>query len=137
MNINRWKYVKPLKNRNILDEFEKKYSYALPDKFKECVIKNNGGRPSLNTFDTDIESNRVIKSFLSFNNDDKENIWEINEYFSTDCDMKYIAFAIDNFGNLICFSVDDNSIIFYEHEENKIEYIAESFTEYLSILRPY
>lgn len=110
-NMN-WKYVKALKSANLIDEFETLVCYELPKEFKECVLQYNGGRPERKGFDTDANKGRELKSFLSFNKEDRETVWKIHEWNKGELANKYFAFAIDNFGNLICFDMC-NILLFY------------------------
>lgn len=129
-----WKYVKALKSENAIAEFEKAYKIEFPDSFKELVTKFNGGRPEKDVYDTDKTKERTIKSILSFNQDDKETIWKINEYSTEELGDKYVAFAIDHFGNLLCFSKSDQSIIFMDSETLKTEVIANDFASFIEKL---
>lgn len=128
-----WKYVKTLTSYNLIDEFERDYNCSLPKEYKECVQLNNGGRPEKSAFDTEKNKEREIKSLLSFNKEDKETIWKLNEWNKEDLSGKYIAFAIDNYGNLICFDLN-NQIIFFDHETAQIEYVCESFAQFVNSL---
>ena len=69
-----WRYVKPLKETSLIEDFECAVTYEFPNSFKECVLNNNGGRPSASTFETNKTKEREIKSLLSFNKEDKENM---------------------------------------------------------------
>ncbi len=129
-----WRFIKPLKCDGLIEEFEVDQDYEFPNAFKECIKKNNGGRPEKSTFDTDKTKERYMKSLLSFNKENSVNIWSVNEWVKKELAESYIAFAIDNFGNLICFDIDDNSIVFWDHETNKTESVAETFDEFLDKL---
>jgi hypothetical protein len=132
-----WNYVKPLKSIDFISEFENKFNFKFPSEFKAIVMKYNGGRPVNNTYKTSSKE-RTIKSFLSFNKDDKESIWNIDKYdWNPDNDLitKYIPFANDSAGNLICFKKKDKSIIFLDMETLKSEHIADDFSEFETILR--
>ena len=129
-----WKYIKALKFQDIIKEFEEAYIFEFPECFRETVKKYNGARPEMDVYDTDKTKERTIKSLLSFNKDDKETIWKINDYCSEELDDRYIAFAIDHFGNLICFSKSDKSIIFMNMETLEIETIASDFSGFLNKL---
>lgn len=129
-----WKYVKTLKSENDIAEFEKVYKIEFPDSFKEIVSKFNGGCPEKDVYDTDKTKERTIKSILSFNQNDKETIWKINEYSTEELGNRYVAFAIDHFGNLICFSRSNKSIVFMDMETLKTESIAKDFTSFLDKL---
>lgn len=129
-----WKYIKPLKNENAIKEFEETYNFVFPDSFKEIVKKNNGARPEMDIYDTNLTKERTIKSLLSFNKDDKESIWKIAEWNKGELNEKFIAFAIDHFGNLICFHINDGTIIFVDMENLKTEIIADDFSCFLNKL---
>ncbi|MCK5644959.1 MAG: SMI1/KNR4 family protein [Gammaproteobacteria bacterium] len=129
-----WQYVIPLKENNLIEDFECAVTYEFPNSFKECVVNNNGGSPSLSAFDTNKTKERDMKSLFSFNKEDEENIWIMNEWDGNDLDNMFIAFAIDNFGNLICFDVNNDSIVFWNHETNETEFVANSFDEFLGKL---
>ena len=129
-----WKYVKILSSVGCIDEFENLVEYSFPDEFKNCILSNNGGRPSKRKFDTDTQKERAIKSFLSFNREDRETVWKIQDWNKDVLSRKYAAFAIDNFGNLVCFDISNNKIVFYDHENGEIEQIADNFTEFMERL---
>ena len=69
-----WKYVKELKSVDLIDDYECLVKYVFCDSFRRCVIANNGGRPSKKIFDTDKVKERELKSFLSFNKEDRETV---------------------------------------------------------------
>lgn len=129
-----WNHVKPLESEDSISEFERKYKFTFPDDFKETVLKYNRGYPELDVYDTDKTQERTIKHLLSFNKSDRTSIWKIIEWNKEELDGKYIAIAIDSFGNLICFSIKDSSIIFIDLETLKTEMIANSFSEFLNKL---
>ena len=129
-----WKYVKTLKSANLIDEFETLVCYELPKEFKECVLQYNGGRPECKGFDTDTNKGRELKSFLSFNKEDRETVWKIYEWNKEELANRYLAFAIDNFGNLICFDMRNDNVVFLNHEDLSAEHIAKTFTEFLELL---
>ena len=117
-----------------MKDFESTFKFEFPDSFKEIVSNYNGGRPERDVYDTDKTKERTIKSLLSFNKDDKETIWKIAEWNKDELKSDYVAFAIDHFGNLICFSVRDKSIIFMDMETLKTETIANDFSAFLDKL---
>ena len=129
-----WKYAKPLTSKELIHAFEVYTDYKLPEDFKACVLNHNGGRPSSKTFDTHVTTERALKSLLSFNKDDRENIWKVNDWNTQELKKRFVAFAIDNFGNLICFDQKDNSVIFLETENLQVEKVAKNFTAFLNML---
>lgn len=129
-----WKYVKPIKSADLIKDFEALVNYVFDDHFRRCVMNNNGGRPSKKAFDTDKSKERELKSFLSFNHEDKETVWKIFEWNKEELTDKFIPFAIDNFGNLICFDASNDHVVFINIENVTSEKIANSFAEFLELL---
>lgn len=131
---NDWKYAKPLHTSGKIHEFEKLVRYTFPEDFVKCVLHNNGGRPRKRAFKTDKDRERELKTFLSFNEEDRETVWKIFEWSKKELSNKYIPFAIDHFDNLICFNAENDSVVFFEHENQSIEKIADDFNEFLDSL---
>ena len=129
-----WEYVKTLKSANLIDEFESLVGYEFPGDFKECVMQYNGGYPEREAFDTDTTKERVFNHLLSFNKEDISTIWKTNEGHIEGLPDKYVVFADDPFGNLICFDKDNDNVIFWNHEDESVEHIANTFTELLDKL---
>lgn len=128
----KWKYIKPLKDEKSLDIIEEKFNFKIPIDLKECILKNNGGRPSRKVFDTDKSVERVIKTLLSYNENDIENIYRVLDIFKKE-EIDLLPFAIDPSGNYICVD-KENSVVLWNHETNIVEYIAKSFSEFLNRL---
>ena len=125
------KYVKPLQNKDLIIEFQKEYSFIFPRGFICFIRTNNGGRPPFKTFDTERDKEKSMKTFLSFNRSDLENIWDMVKLVSN---QSLIPFAIDNFGNLICFDSKTNAIVFWNSENCLIEFIAKTFNDFINNL---
>ena len=125
-----WKYVKPIKDVNALADFEKKVGVQFPNDLKEIINQFNNGRPSNKYFDTTNEKECEFKKLFSLNPDDVENIYSTLEF---DTQFKnLIAFASNSFGNLICLY--DGKIVYWKHETDEIEPLADTFTEFLAKL---
>lgn len=130
----KWKYVKPLKSEDLLNDYEKLTEYKLPKDFRKFVIELNGGRPERKGFSTNTDKNRELKSFLSFNPNDKETVWQAYEWLKDEFGNKYLAFAIDNFGNVICFDTDNGNVVFLNHEDLSVECISATFGDFMKAL---
>ena len=127
MNEIIWKYVKPLKNANAIDVFEKEHAVSFPADLREILFKNNGGRPSLKYYDTKTEKDKEFKTLLSFNEEDIETIYK--HYPLDTSDKTLIPFASDPAGNY--FVVKDEKIYLWNHETDSVDYIANSFSDFL------
>ena len=130
MTIRNWKYVKPLNNPNAVEEFEKAHGVIFPKDLKEIIKRYNGGRPELKLYDTATEKNKEFKTLLSFNEADIENIYKYCDIDSST--KKIIPFASDSAGNL--FVLKDGEIYFWNHETDTVNFIADSFTDFLNSL---
>ena len=130
-----WTYVQPIKNKRVINEFSLLVDYVFSDEYLDFIDEHNGGRPDKRNFTT-IEGNEYkLKTFLSFNKDDMDNIWDIVDW-SDDLiqGKKEIPFAIDYYDNLICFNCEDNKIVFCDTETSEIEEIADDFEDFLAKL---
>jgi len=133
MNNLTWKYVKKLKNKKAIENFENENKIKLPIDIIECVKKNNGGRPNKKTFDTENSKERVIKNLLSFNSDDLETVYSIFEVLNKE-DNRLFPIASDPSGNYICYDLMNKKIVLWLHETNKVENISNDFSEFLDAL---
>ena len=132
-NSTDWKYIKPLSNEESIAAFERMTAFALPESFKVCVKQYNGARPKCRAFDTEKQIKREMKSLLSFNRDDRETVWGMYDASYTEHKGQYIPFAIDHFGNLICFD-RSGQIVFIDHETLNVELVAPSFEKFMDDL---
>lgn len=126
----KWKYVKPLKDNFIIEYLEKTYSIEIPKFLKEIILENNGGRPVKNMFMTKENKEKVIKTLLSYNQSDRENIYIYIDFF----DKGYIPFANTDFGDVICVNNKNENVELYLHEIDKFEYVCENIEEFIDKL---
>ena len=125
-----WKYLKPLKELKSIQEVEKTYNVNIPQYLKNIILEYNGSRPELKCFDTQHYQEKALKSLLSYNKEDKENIYMFDDIFS----KGYIPFAITEFGDLICIENKSGNIKLYMHEQDIFEYICETIGKFFEIL---
>jgi hypothetical protein len=133
MNNLSWKYVKPLKNPDtVISSFESKRDIKLPTDIVNCFKEFNGGRPNKKLFNTDKSNERIIKTLLSFNDEDPETISSVYDMLRVE-GQNLIPLASDPGGNFICYS-EKYGIVLWLHEINSFEQIANNFTQFLNIL---
>lgn len=125
-----WKYIKPLKELKNIEHIENTYNVHIPQYLKSIILKYNGGRPERKCFDTQNYKEKVLKSMLSYNKEDKENIYMFDDMFS----KGYIPFAITEFGDLICIDNKNGNIKLYMHEQDVFEYICEKIKNFFEKL---
>ncbi len=117
-----WKYVKPLNDNSIIGYIEKTYNVEIPLYLKEIITNYNGGRPEKTVFDTQQSKEKVLQGLISFNIEDKANIFIYEELLK----KGYIPFAITEFGDIICVNVENSNIELYIQEQDKFEYVCKS-----------
>lgn len=125
-----WKYVKELKDKAVIDVFEKEHGFSFPTDLKDILLKYNGGRPSLRYFDTDTEKDKEFKTLLSFNESDIETIFKCYPLDSADSTL--IPFASNSGGDY--FVLKNNAIHLWNHESDTSTFLASSFTDFLNLL---
>lgn len=130
-----WRYIKPLATESIISDVEEKLDYKFTDSFVSFVKKFNGSRPPVSVFTTSSLQEKTIKSFLSFNPGDAENIVILNRGVA-DISELLVAFAIDNFGNYLCFDRENNMVFFLDFETGKTELIDKTFSDFLLKIDP-
>jgi hypothetical protein len=130
-----WRYTKPLNSEKLIAGAEAQFAFKYPDSYIELIMQYNGGRPPVSVFDTKKTRERTIKSLLSFNEVDTENVYKA---YKTVCEIRndVIPFGIDSFGNYICFNKADSVVVFLDFESGEIEIITDGFSEFLTIIDP-
>lgn len=129
-----WKYVKPLKDEQNINKFEEKIGYQLANDYKEFIKNFNGARPVKSEY-TDSEGKEYeLKTFLSFNEDDKENVFKVNEWLDEELIGNYYAIASNPEGNYLVID-KENKIYLWNHESGAITTVANSFTNFIQNLK--
>lgn len=125
-----WRYIKPLETDSLIPDVERTLDYKFTNDYVDFVKKYNGGRPPVSEFSASKSQDRTIKSFLSFNPGDAENIVRLNKGVA-EISVMLIAFAIDNFGNYICFDKKNHNVLFLDFETGDVDFIDETFSDFL------
>lgn len=123
-----------------IEQLEKNYSISLPEKYKEFLLKYNGG----DTIDTTFKVEKVRSDIHSFYGFSLANYFSNFNYlvekgFLEDfIDNHYLPIAKDSFGNSILIGVGAstyNKIGFYDHEIQKYSSFTIDFTEFLKKIK--
>lgn len=92
----------------------------------------NGATPSKTKFMLKVDE-KILGAILSFNSGEVDA-----DSFETAMNIGFekniVPFGIDPFGNYICYSVSDGTIVFFDHEENSITHISDSLKEFIGML---
>lgn len=131
--IENFKYVKELQDKGAIANFEKYKNIKFPADFVELVTANNGGRPNKNIIDTSKNKERIFKTLLSFNKNDKETIYTALEALNDSKNNDLIPFASTPSGDFFCFD-NEMRIVLWLHETDKTEFVADNFSQMLGKL---
>lgn len=125
----KWRFVVPLHDLFAVTSYQSISNFQFPPGFEDLAICYNGGYPSPNRFITKEGTTYTMKSLLSFNQHDEESIWQINTSKALP-----VAFAIDDFGNLICFDRASGGIIVWDISSGYVDHVSYTFDEFLMSL---
>lgn len=130
MNIE-WKYKIDLEE-SALSEISNKYKVIIPDDLKKLLMVANAATPSKTKFMLKVDE-KILGAILSFNPNEKEAD-SFENAMNIGFKKNIIPFGIDPFGNYICYNTDNNSIMFFDHEEDSLEEITSTLEEFLNKL---
>ncbi len=137
MSIREWKYIEPLQSDDSIYEFEKIINYTFPNEFKKVVRSYNGGIPDKRKIKLSSGHEVVFKRLLSFNKNDRENVFSVFNWVSSHIKKGLVPFGIDPAGNYFCFDYNNTnkgSIVFWDHEINKHSFVSNTFTQFLDMM---
>lgn len=131
MNIE-WKYKIEVSNAIVFTEIEKERQISFPKDLKELIIEANAATPSKYNFMAN-NSEKVLGAILSFNRNeaDTDSVFTALNAIS---DTNLMPFGIDPFGNYICYSLSNKSVVFWDHETDGIITVSESLSSFLDSL---
>ena len=126
-----WKYKIDLAE-NAISTLSSKYNVTIPDELVKLLNKANAATPSKTKFMVKVDE-KILGAILSFNPGEKEA-----DSFETAMNIGFekdiIPFGIDPFGNYICYNTKDQSIMFFDHEEDSMTVISGSLKDFLEML---
>ncbi len=126
-----WRRIKKLNTPDAISAFEKKYGFSVPTDLKDCILAYNGGRPTPKVFSTDSGVEYEVKSLLSYNEEDVENIYKVIDFFLKEYCTSVLPFAKDSGGNYYC--VKDGKIVFWTQEMEMFP-ICNTFSDFIDLL---
>ncbi len=126
-----WKYKIELE-RDAISTISEKYNICIPEDLIKLLETANGATPSKTKFMLKVDE-KLLGAILSFNPGEKEAD-SFEDAMNIGFSKNIIPFGIDPFGNYICYNTDDKSIVFFDHEEDSIEKVAESLEEFINML---
>lgn len=112
---------------DIIESVEHRLQIALPEDYKQFVLKYDGGYPNPNHFKVDGKV-EIFNNLISLDENEYDNIYEILEDLQERFGDQLIPFAEDGFGNFLCFDYSaDKNIVFWNHEKNCDDFNESTF----------
>ena len=121
-----WKYKIELKDLQAFEEVETLRGIHIPEELKSFVTEHNAATPSLYHFMVG-STERVFGAVLSFDKTETEadTVYPALEAIK---DKNLLPFAIDPFGNYICYQLDRN------HESDEVTSTGKGLDEFAESL---
>ena len=111
---NVWKYKIAVSDVRVFDEIETERGIKFPEELKNFIIEYNAATPTKYKFMIGA-TEKVLGAVLCFNRGE-EDVDSVFSALSIVKDNNLLPFAIDSFGNYICYKVSKREIVFWEHE---------------------
>lgn len=127
-----WKYKIDIINTSVFDEIGRERGISFPHELSKFIIQTNAATPSSYNFMAG-NNERVFGAVLSFNRGEADTD-SVFTALSVIDDKNLIPFGIDPFGNYICYSLNDQKIVFWDHETGNITSTESSLTEFVNSL---
>ena len=133
-----WKAVRKTEDLSLLGEVEIRYGIEYPELYAKIVWENNAGVPERSNFMAAGYSECVFGRLISVRREDNPNILGAAAWLEKeDPRVCRIPFAVDPFGNMLCFRFQENGVcmvVMIDHETNREVYLADTFEEFLDML---
>ena len=117
-----------------LIQVEREFNINLPDNYKDNIKGINGGALVSAYVLVDGVGKVSYSRNVPLNKEAKANIFEIGKYVLKD-EKIFFPIAGDGFGNYFCLNLKENTIVFWEHESDKVVYVCDTFTQLLSKIK--
>lgn len=127
-----WKYKIDVSDTDVFEEIGKERSISFPTELKDFILKTNAATPSKYNFMVG-NNERVLGAILSFNRNESDTD-SVFTALSVIDDNNLIPFGIDPFGNYICYSLEENVVVFWDHETGNVASTGASLTDFVESL---
>ena len=131
MALQKWIKAKPLDNPFAIKQLEEKYGFSLSEDLLNCILSNNGAKPRPNKIQLKNGEENDVKTLLSYNMIDTENIYKVIDYFIENHNTHLIPFATDSSGNYYC---EQGKRIVLWTQNNEIFPVANNFSKFIQSL---
>ena len=121
-----------MKNLQAFADVEKFRGILIPEELKNFVAEHNAATPSRHHFMVGA-TERVFGAVLSFekNETEADTVYPALEAVE---DKNLLPFAIDPFGNYICYQLNEKQIVYWDHENDAVTTTGKSLKEFIESL---
>ena len=130
-----WDFGEKISDK-IIKKTEKYFKVTFPDDYKSVVKSNDGASPSPDCWDIPGgEKEKTFDALIPLSGDEDESITDHYETLKDEYNVSdLIPFALDAFGNYICFKIPDMRVFYFDTEAGESVFVTESFSEFISLL---
>lgn len=127
-----WNYKIELSNDAVFSDIEEEYGIVIPEEVRNLIKEYNAATPSKYNFMVET-AEKVLGAILSFNKEDND-VDTVFTALDVIEDKNLIPFAIDPFGNYICYDVKVCEVIFWNHETDENVSTGKNLEQFLESL---
>ncbi len=125
-----WKFSSHV-DRETVVKVARDNGFSLPEDLIMLIMEGNNGIPSVKHFDSVGAKEHLIKTLLSYNSADIENVYGAIDVLK-ESKFRLYPIANDPAGNLLCLS--PQGIVLWNHENDTIDKVANSVSDFLNQL---
>lgn len=129
---NVWKYKTDMKDPEAFTKVERLRGIHIPEELKQFVAEHNTAQPALYHFMVG-GTERIFGAVLSFDESETE-LDQVYPALEVIEDKKLLPFAVDPFGNFICYALDKNEIVFWDHETEDVTSTGKNLKQFIENL---
>ncbi len=113
-----WKYKIDVADESVFAVVEKERGITFPVDLKALILEANAATPSKHLFMAGAVEH-VLGAVLSFNRNEPDTDSVFTALNAVE-DRNLLPFAIDPFGNYLCYALQDGRIVFWDHETDGV-----------------
>ncbi|NOQ71995.1 MAG: hypothetical protein GQ574_08335 [Crocinitomix sp.] len=129
------------------EKFVNEFDLTLPESYKDLILQNNGGTPTLSSFGDPFNDGYHIEEFGRISLEDEDVLDLLESSLPHSCRMiiqdhqidddflqkKYYSFAVDGGNNFYCIDMENNGIYKVWHDsDTQPRLICGSFEEFVN-----
>lgn len=125
-----WRYKEEIQDAKAFEKVEECYGITIPEEMKTFVKEHNGASPEKCVFRMG-DREGVFGAVLSFDSGETQKA-TVYQAMDTVQDKTLLPFATDPFGDYICLSLENGSVVFWDHETDEKTCVGSDVRTFLS-----